>query len=65
MLLIQLCVASFAAQSASTFVVIDIDVLHFAFGVLDLTGVAVAYDISFSLRRNYFGPSYGGDDGGT
>ena len=65
MFLIQSCIACCAARSASSCVAIGIDVLLFAFGFLDLTGIAVAHDISFSLGSNSFVTGDGADYGGT
>ena len=64
MFLIQSCIACCAEWSESSCVVIGIDVMHFTFGGLNLTEIAVAHDISFDLVSNSFGTGYGEDDGG-
>ena len=65
MFLIQSYIACCAARLASSCVAIVIDVLQFAFGCLDFTGIEVVHDIYFSLGRNYFRTGEGGDYGGT
>ena len=65
MFMIQSCIACCDTRSASSCVVIYIDVLHFAFGGFDFTGTAAAHNISSALGRNSFGTSDGGDYGGT
>ena len=63
--MIQFYIACCDGRSASSCVVIGINVLHLAFRCLDLTGIAVAHDIYFALERSYFGTDDGGDYGGT
>ena len=65
MLLVHYYIACFSACLASLCIFIGIDVLHFEFGGMDLTGILVVHDISFDLERNYFGTGDGGDDRGT
>ena len=65
MLLVHYYIACFSACLASLCIFIGIDVLHFEFGGMDLTGILVVHDISFDLERNYFGTGDGGAYGGT
>ena len=65
MLPIQSFIACCAARSFSSCFVIGIDMPHFAFGGLDLTGIETDHDIDFSLGRNSFKNGDGGDDGGN